>query len=50
MMLDHVGRSELAQLLRKAIHSTLNDDQVRTGDLGGRASTKQFAQAIVQKF
>src|SRR6202790_314734 len=50
MMLDHVGRSELAQSLRKAIHSTLNDDQVRTGDLGGTASTKQFAQAIVQKF
>ena len=50
MMLDHVGRSELAQLLRKAIHSTLNDDQVRTGDLGGTASTKQFAQAIVRKF
>src|ERR1700726_4938670 len=43
MMLDHVGRSELAQPLRKAIHSTLNDDQVRTGDLGGTASTKQFA-------
>jgi isocitrate dehydrogenase (NAD+) len=50
MMLDHVGRSELAQSLRKAIHSTLNDDQVRTGDLGGTASTKQFAQAIVRKF
>src|SRR6202166_3146200 len=50
MMLDHVGRSELAQSLRKAIHSTLNDEQVRTGDLGGTASTKQFAQAIVQKF
>ena len=50
MMLDHVGRSELAQSLRKAIHSTLNDDQVRTGDLGGTASTEQFAQAIVRKF
>jgi isocitrate dehydrogenase (NAD+) len=50
MMLDHVGRSELAQPLRKAIHSALNDDQVRTGDLGGTASTKQFAQAIVRKF
>jgi isocitrate dehydrogenase (NAD+) len=50
MMLDHVGRSELAQSLRKAIHSTLNDDQVRTGDLGGTASTEQFARAIVRKF
>jgi isocitrate dehydrogenase (NAD+) len=47
MMLDHVDRSELAHQLRKAIDQTLNEDQVRTGDLGGTASTKEFAQAIV---
>jgi isocitrate dehydrogenase (NAD+) len=47
MMLDHVNRSELAHQLRKAIDQTLNEDQVRTGDLGGTASTKEFAQAIV---
>jgi isocitrate dehydrogenase (NAD+) len=50
MMLDHVGRNELAQPLRKAIRSTLNDDNVRTRDLGGTASTKQFAQAILRQF
>jgi isocitrate dehydrogenase (NAD+) len=49
MMLDHVDRNELARSLRKAIRSTLNDDNVRTRDLGGTASTKQFAQAVVQK-
>jgi isocitrate dehydrogenase (NAD+) len=47
MMLDHVGRSELAHQLRKAIDQTLNQDKVRTGDLGGTASTIEFAQAIV---
>jgi isocitrate dehydrogenase (NAD+) len=47
MMLDHVDRSELAHQLRKAIEQTLNEDQVRTGDLGGTASTKEFAQAVV---
>jgi isocitrate dehydrogenase (NAD+) len=47
MMLDHVDRSELAHRLRKAIDQTLNEDQVRTRDLGGTASTKEFAQAIV---
>jgi len=47
MMLDHIGRSELAQRLRKAIDQTLNEDKVRTGDLGGTASTKEFVQAIV---
>jgi isocitrate dehydrogenase (NAD+) len=47
MMLDHIDRNELAHQLRKAIHQTLNEDKVRTGDLGGAASTKEFAQAIV---
>ena len=47
MMLDHVNRSELAHQLLKAIDQTLNEDKVRTGDLGGTASTKEFAQAII---
>jgi isocitrate dehydrogenase (NAD+) len=49
MMLDHIDRGELAHQLRKAINQTLNEDQVRTGDLGGKASTKEFAQAIVSR-
>ena len=47
MMLDHIERSELAHQLRTAIHQTLNEDKVRTADLGGTASTNEFAQAIV---
>ena len=47
MMLDHIERNELAHQLRQAIHQTLNEDKVRTADLGGTASTREFAQAIV---
>jgi isocitrate dehydrogenase (NAD+) len=47
MMLDHVGRQDLARRMRKAIDLTLNEDKVRTRDLGGTASTEQFAQAII---
>jgi isocitrate dehydrogenase (NAD+) len=47
MMLDHIQRSELAHQLRNAIHQTLNVDKVRTADLGGTASTNEFAQAII---
>jgi isocitrate dehydrogenase (NAD+) len=47
MMFDHVERNDLAQRLRKAIDQTLNEDKVRTRDLGGTASTKEFVQAIV---
>src|SRR6202790_703450 len=37
MMLEHCQLPELALRLRKAIGETLNVDNVRTGDLGGRA-------------
>ena len=39
MMLDHLHKSVEAQRLRRAIADTLNIDQVRTGDLGGKATT-----------
>jgi len=45
MMLDHIDRNELAHQLRRAIHQTLNEDKVRTGDLGGTASTKELLYA-----
>jgi len=49
MMLDHVGRADLGDRLRKAIDATLNIDEVRTGDLGGKASTREFTAALVQR-
>jgi isocitrate dehydrogenase (NAD+) len=49
MMLDHVQRPDLALRLRQAIDAALNIDQVRTGDLGGRASTQEFTRALVAR-
>jgi isocitrate dehydrogenase (NAD+) len=49
LMLEHVGKPELAQRLTVAIRQTLNDDNVRTRDLGGQASTAAFADALVQR-
>lgn len=49
MMLDHVKRQDLATRLRNAIDQALNVDMVRTGDLGGQASTSEFAQAVVAR-
>lgn len=49
LMLDHVGRVDLAGRLRGAIDATLNADGVRTRDLGGTASTSEFAQAVVRR-
>ncbi|MCF8177026.1 MAG: NAD-dependent isocitrate dehydrogenase, partial [Sulfuritalea sp.] len=49
MMLDHVGRKDLGDRLRQAIDQVLNTDKIRTGDLGGSASTDQYAKALVAR-
>jgi isocitrate dehydrogenase (NAD+) len=49
MMLDHVGKDDLAAKIRTAVDKALRDDNVRTGDLGGKATTKELAQAIIRR-
>ena len=49
MMLDHVDKADEAQRLRAAIDATLCVDNVRTGDLGGKATTRDLTQAIVRR-
>ena len=48
MMLDHVGHKDKGDRIRGALDNTLVRDNVRTGDLGGKANTKQFTQAIIK--
>ena len=47
LMLEHVGRKSLAAEIRGALLRTLNEDHVRTRDLGGKAGTDQFARAVI---
>lgn len=49
MMLDHCHLTDMATRLRRAIDQTLNGDLVRTGDLGGKASTSEFTKALVSR-
>src|SRR3954469_5500767 len=49
MMLDHVGHQDKAKRIRKAVDIVLREDNVRTGDLGGNATTKQFTAAVVDR-
>ncbi|MGH8673311.1 MAG: isocitrate/isopropylmalate dehydrogenase family protein [Burkholderiales bacterium] len=49
LMLEHTNHVDLAQRLRVAIDRTLREDGVRTADLGGKSSTRDFAQAIVRR-
>jgi isocitrate dehydrogenase (NAD+) len=49
LMLEHVGRPKAADRLRAAIQATLNQDAVRTPDIGGHASTREFAEAVTRR-
>jgi tartrate dehydrogenase/decarboxylase / D-malate dehydrogenase len=49
MMLEHCHLPHMAARLRTAIEQTLNADNVRTGDLGGKANTAEFTRALVAR-
>jgi isocitrate dehydrogenase (NAD+) len=49
MMLDHIGHHDKAKRIREAVDTTLVKDNVRTGDLGGKANTKDFTKAIISR-
>ncbi|UCV17786.1 isocitrate/isopropylmalate dehydrogenase family protein [Ferribacterium limneticum] len=48
LMLLHVGKHDEASRLRSAIDKALNEDLVRTPDLGGNASTYEMATAVAR--
>jgi isocitrate dehydrogenase (NAD+) len=48
-MLDHLGMADKAVKLREAIVATLEARDSLTGDLGGSASTMDFAKAIASR-
>ena len=48
-MLDHLGELDAATRLRDAIVATLCEDEIRTRDLGGDASTVEYGNAVVRR-
>jgi isocitrate dehydrogenase (NAD+) len=48
-MLDHLGMTDIAQKVRKAIRDTLSAQDRVTPDLGGHGSTDSFADALVER-
>lgn len=49
LMLDHVGLVDTAQRLRAAVDAVLTQDNIRTQDLGGTASTTEYSQALIRR-
>jgi isocitrate dehydrogenase (NAD+) len=49
LMLDHIGERPRAERIRAALSHVLGAGQVRTRDLGGTATTTEFADAICRE-
>jgi isocitrate dehydrogenase (NAD+) len=49
MMLDHLGELVAAARLRRAIATTIREAGIRTRDLGGTASTREFGDAVAAR-
>jgi isocitrate dehydrogenase (NAD+) len=49
MMLDHVGELDAGKRLRRAVEAVIIEDNIRTPDLGGRATTAEFGHAVARR-
>jgi len=49
MMLDHLGELDAARRFRRALEDVIVKDGLRTRDLGGSASTKEFGDAVARR-
>jgi isocitrate dehydrogenase (NAD+) len=49
LMLDHVGEGERATRIRGAAESLIREQKTVTRDLGGTASTVEFADAVIER-
>ncbi|GAL86901.1 isocitrate dehydrogenase [Sporocytophaga myxococcoides] len=48
MMLEHMGEQAIAKRIDKALDLTLSAKDQCTGDLGGKASTKEFTKNVIK--
>jgi isocitrate dehydrogenase (NAD+) len=49
MLLDHIGERENAARIRAALDRVLAAGEIRTRDMGGRATTTEFTEAICKE-
>jgi len=49
MMLDHLGELAAAAKVRQAVEATIVQANIRTRDLGGKASTREFGRAVAER-
>jgi isocitrate dehydrogenase (NAD+) len=48
MMLQHMGLNSHADRIQNAIFKVLAEGKTITGDLGGKAKTAEYAEAVIK--
>jgi isocitrate dehydrogenase (NAD+) len=48
MLLDYIDQRDAADRMRKGIYAALGNAETRTGDLGGKANTAQYTDAVIR--
>jgi isocitrate dehydrogenase (NAD+) len=46
LMLRHLGETEIADAVERAVRAVIAEGETVTADLGGRAGTREFASAV----
>jgi isocitrate/isopropylmalate dehydrogenase len=49
MMLDHLGATDASKRMERAVAAVLAEGRVRPPDLGGKSSTVEVTDAILDK-
>ena len=49
MMCDHIGHKSAGDKIRDAIRHVIVTENIRTGDLGGKATTREFGDAVARR-
>ncbi|SNX72557.1 tartrate dehydrogenase/decarboxylase/D-malate dehydrogenase [Bacillus oleivorans] len=49
LMLEHLGRKDLSDVIMAAIYKVLEDNHIKTPDLGGTATTTEIGDAIIKE-
>lgn len=50
MMLRHIGEMEAAQKIETSLHGAYREGRWITGDVGGKATTAEFTEAVIRAF
>ena len=48
MMLDYIDQKDAGDRMRRGIYAALANAETRTGDLGGKANTAQYTDAVIR--